>query len=606
MQSNPWQIVLKNRISRRRSLALAAGAPAGALFLAACGRGGNGRNGDEASPTPASEGFLTPLSDSSAEAVRGGTLRTNIANTVSLDPITGLHGGYKVQNSPLYNRIFQGVPGILERSRGEITGDAADRWEMSPDGLELIVTLRPNLGTDPRPPVDGRMLDAEDIRWSWELFASESTVRAALVNDIDPTSPVTGISAPDEHTVIFHLAAPSALLEGYLADGFYFWIIPREAEDQYDPRNEAHGAGPWYNDRFEPDVAFRMVRNPNYYEPDLPYLDSVEIPVLGEQAALLAQLEAGQIDISSTVYGNAGITNENVLDVYNRHPEMTLFGLPSASTGRHLWVGYGDDSPYRDIRMRQALSMLMNRADLAEYFTSADRLTRAGLPTEPTWVSHLAHFYPGSADLRDSVFDASRSFLEFNPEEAQKLMAAAGWEGLSTEVMYSSGALTERDGNVIAEQLRQNGLTISERVLDINQEFSPNVTRIRGNHSSIAMHTLLQGYTARHLIYTNLHPTPETTAIRSRDDFPELTELADAILTEFDDERVHALAHEWMVRAAADLPTIPVGSVGYDYHVAWPWLRNAGVFQRWLGSSVNNVEVFRHYWYDASKDTRTS
>jgi ABC-type transport system substrate-binding protein len=597
MAPSTWDGVLRSRIRRRRALAATGLFSSGALLLAACGGGNSDRE-------VVDRGLLTPLEDTSSKAQRGGTLHSNIANTVSLDPITGLHGGFKVQNSPLFNRLFQGVPGILEPSDGEITGDAAESWEMSPDGLQLTIRLRHNLGTDPRPPVNGRMLTAEDVLWSWNLFAAQSTVRATMVNSVDPNSPVTGVRAPDNRTIVYSLAAPSTLLLGYLTDGFYFWIIPSEAETQYDRRNEAHGAGPWFNERFEPDVGFRMRRNPNYYDSRLPYYDGIEVVVLTEPAALLAQFEAARIDISSTIYANAGITNDNVLEVHQRHPSTTLFAVPSPSAGRHLWVGYADHSPFRDIRMRKALSMSMHRDDLAEHFTSAIKMTQMGVPTEPTIVSHLAPFYPGAADLRDRVFDRSRAHFEYNPTEARALIRAAGREGENIDVMYSSGQ--ERDGNVMAEQVRQSGQPVTERVLDINQEFVPMVTRARGNHAFVAMHTLLQGYTSAHFVYTNLHPTPETTAIRSRNDFPELTNLADSILKEFDNERRDELARQWMIQAAVDLPTIPVGATGPAYNLAWPWVANAGVFERWLGSSVNNVEVFRHYWYDQSKGTRPS
>ena len=129
-------------------------------------------------------------------------------------------------------------------------------------------------------------------------------------------------TAPDKNTVVVKLAFPTILVLGYLTDGLYFWILPRESEDRYDPRNEAHGAGPWYIDSYQQGIGARLVRNPNYYDSALPYLDSIEAVPLTEPAATLAQLEAKNLDISK-LFTSAGLTNNNVVEVRQRHPELT-------------------------------------------------------------------------------------------------------------------------------------------------------------------------------------------------------------------------------------------------------------------------------------------
>jgi peptide/nickel transport system substrate-binding protein len=598
--SNYWAKVSRARQSRRRLLATTFSLGGAAAVLALAGCGGDGDSEGEG------EGLLSPLKDTSSDAVRGGTLTANITSMVSMDPITGVHGGYKVQNGPMFNRIFQTEPGVLEASEGNIVGDVAESWELSGDGLQLTIRSRQNLGTDPRPPVNGRKLDAQDVLFSWNVFAALSTVRATLVNSVNPNSPITSVSAPDNQTLIFKLAFPSILLEGYLADGFYFWIIPKEAESQYDRRVEAHGAGPFYMEAFEQDVRFRLRRNPNYYNAELPYFDAIEVPVLIEPAAQLAQLEAKRLDLSGTVYGTAGITNDNVVEVYNRHREMTVFATPGSGSGSHLRVGYADGSPFRDLRMRKALSMSVNRDDLAEYFTNASILSGAGLPTEPVQVSHMAPIYPGALDVRDDALKASRAHLEYNPAEAKKLVQAAGHENQPFEVQFSSGVTSERTGNVMADQLRQAGHQVNERILDINTEFVQTIVRRRGDYNGVGVHLMLEGFGPEHYIYTNYDPTPETAAFRTKQDFPELTAISDAYLKERDAQKRTSLMKDWTVRAAADLPTIPVGAIGPTYHLAWPWVQNVGVYRRWLGSLVNNFEVYVHYWYDKSKDTRTT
>jgi hypothetical protein len=61
------------------------------------------------------------------------------------------------------------------------------------------------------------------------------------------------------------------------------------------------------------------------------------------------------------------------------------------------------------------------------------------------------------------------------------------------------------------------------------------------------------------------------------------------------------MTQDWIRQAASDMPSIPAGSVGQNFSLAWPWVANFGVFKRWLGVSAAGVEVWRHYWHDKSK-----
>jgi ABC-type transport system substrate-binding protein len=45
-----------------------------------------------------------------------------------------------------------------------ITGDAAESFETSPDGLTLTLKLRQNHKFDPRPPTNGRAMDTTDVK----------------------------------------------------------------------------------------------------------------------------------------------------------------------------------------------------------------------------------------------------------------------------------------------------------------------------------------------------------------------------------------------------------------------------------------------------------
>jgi ABC-type transport system substrate-binding protein len=74
----------------------------------------------------------------------------------------------------------------------------------------------------------------------------------------------------------------------------YGWI--RVLDDGgFDPRNEMIGHGPYMLAEAVPSVSYTMRRNPHYYDEDAALIDEIELPIVSEYAARLAQLKAGNL-----------------------------------------------------------------------------------------------------------------------------------------------------------------------------------------------------------------------------------------------------------------------------------------------------------------------
>jgi ABC-type transport system substrate-binding protein len=80
------------------------------------------------------------------------------------------------------------------RASWEITGDLAESWEWSPDGLKLTMKIRPN-GWAPLPPLNGRPVTMEDILWTMQRFFKEGSNRADYLNSLNPQAPVLDVNA---------------------------------------------------------------------------------------------------------------------------------------------------------------------------------------------------------------------------------------------------------------------------------------------------------------------------------------------------------------------------------------------------------------------------
>src|SRR3954470_1361358 len=243
----------QNRLTRRRALAATGAGAIGAAFLAACG--GSSSDGGGKTDVKAN-GLLTAPIDTSKQAVRGGTIKD--ARTVDIsnfDPHNTQSGGspagtvnYYHQTGSLFLRV---APGHMEPASWEITGDLAESWEWSPDGLKLTMKIRPNGGA-PLPPVNGRPVTMEDILWTMQRFFKEGSNRADYLNSLNPQAPVLGVSAPDPKTLVWNLKFPLPSLTAIMASTFkQSYLMPVEAE-KYDIKKTITGSGAFYMDEYEP------------------------------------------------------------------------------------------------------------------------------------------------------------------------------------------------------------------------------------------------------------------------------------------------------------------------------------------------------------------
>ena len=219
--SQYWDSYWKRTLSRRRMLAGGSVAVAGVagMALAGCGDddddddGGNGGNNSALTPTG-----QTPTTE---QAVKGGTLR-GLANIGSiLDPHR--------TNTPHESLTLWGAVGntlvrFSTKNAGAIEGDLASALpEVPADGLSLTFKLRPEAKWQTKGPVNGRAVDAEDVKLSFDRIRDPATVspRGGQFGAIDSMQVI------DPQTLQIKLKIPQADLLAVMSDQYNF-IIPKE------------------------------------------------------------------------------------------------------------------------------------------------------------------------------------------------------------------------------------------------------------------------------------------------------------------------------------------------------------------------------------------
>ena len=139
---------------------------------------------------------------------------------------------------------------------------------------------------------DGKPLTPADVVFSIMRHKDAATASRAKVL-ADQIESVTA-SGPNE--VTFRLSSPNADLPVILGT-YHFHIVKAGTTDF----NAGIGTGPYKVKEFKPGVRSIAVRNENYWKPNRPYLDEIELVGITDESARVNALLAGQLDLVQAV-----------------------------------------------------------------------------------------------------------------------------------------------------------------------------------------------------------------------------------------------------------------------------------------------------------------
>ena len=358
---------------------------------------------------------------------RGGTLRL----AQQLDPVTGFDPHLTISfltMVPLsfaYSRLLKvkAGPGVKPTTY-PLEPDLAESWTQ-PNETTYVFKLRKGVRWHPKPPVNGRELTAEDIKYTYDRFL---TIKG---NGNRPVlESVERIDVLDKHTVKFTLKEPNAWFLDMLASTST-WIIAKECVEKFGDLKKAEsvvGTGPWMLERWEPNVKMSYVRNPNYFLPGLPYADAVEIIIDKDPSSRLAAWLSGKLDFGPEYQQ---VVRRLDLDVAKqRKPGLQTAEYPWFTSGA---IGFKTDKlPFNDIRVRRALSRATNQAEIfeANAFSQGVWTPNPAVPAASSeWTIPI-----------DQLGPEGRKLYEFSTADAKRLLAQAGHpSGFKTQVDTTPG-----------------------------------------------------------------------------------------------------------------------------------------------------------------------
>lgn len=336
---------------------------------------------------------------------RGGTLRTAFGVTTTSYDIH--QGGNLYVLTQLYDGLirFNPLDGLQT-----IIPSLATGWETSEDGLSYTFPLRSGVAFH-----DGGELTADDVVATFMRIIDPPEGMVSVMRSLFRS--VESVEALDSLTVRFNFSVPQADFLTVMAAPFSV-VYPKRVLDENNQDLRAvvaPGTGPFIFEEYQEGERWILSRNPNYWNPELPYVDRMEmlnVPAWSDRGTAIL---TDQADLSWNVSVETFEAAESRDDVA---------GKKVPSTGAYTVIINTTREELSDPKVRRAMYLALNRRALREVFRTQETIAVS------RWVSPASPFAMPAEEILQ--IPGYRDDKEADIEEAKSLLAEAGFaDGIS-------------------------------------------------------------------------------------------------------------------------------------------------------------------------------
>ncbi len=335
------------------------------------------------------------------------------AAMLSATPKRGGHITWALEQDPGHIAPFGGILTIT-RTANELMYESLLEWDKSlnlnpalsnsyvvKDAKTIDFNIRPGTKFS-----NGQEVTADDVKYSFDLQLNPPLPGSVSVLGQVPS--IAGIEVVSKLKARMHLKSPDARVYGYLAWQRYSSIIPKDMYTQLNAATRGIGTGPYMLDgAYVPNDHINYVRNPTYWKKNQPYLDAITYKIITDEQARIAALRAGAIDGATLSVDSAnalkGVSGLKVLS-----------NLTAAFRELQFTIKAGENKPWADRRVRQAVNLAINR----------DELLKKVYNGVGQYSGHVAAGY-GPWVIPQAELKAKWEKLDL--PKAKSLMAAAGF-----------------------------------------------------------------------------------------------------------------------------------------------------------------------------------
>jgi peptide/nickel transport system substrate-binding protein len=360
-----------------------------------------------------------PASDAAPKS--GGVLKLALLrDPTGWDP----HINYGATTYSFQNNIYEQL--VRYSPEGMLVPALAVRWE-TPNPSTYVLHLRRNVRFH-----SGNPFTAADVKFSIERILDPNTT-ATRSREFSVVQEVTVV---DPHTVRIALKQPSAPFLELLGAGEAMIVDKKWVEGGGNLKREASGTGPFKLGPFETGVRYTLVRNPDYWDAPLPYLDRIELASIAKDEQRVSALKTGTVDMAEYVPWQA-IKELEADPAVRVHVGYDTFNVIRMNPKR---------APFDNPKVRQAFNYLVDRKEIIDLaWGGIGQPFGAGLIPAGHWA------FP--RELQGT--------WRYDVAHAKRLLAEAGVNPAATRLVFDSTTLSVHmdSAQLIVTQLQRAGFT---------------------------------------------------------------------------------------------------------------------------------------------------
>jgi peptide/nickel transport system substrate-binding protein len=352
-------------------------------------------------PTPAPK--PAPAKDA---PVRGGTLVIMHAREATgFGFPVNVSGATREYIDALFDRL------IFINDKGEYEASLATSWQTSTDGKTITLKIRDGVKFH-----DGTAFDAAAAKWNLDNLRPPNPVKMDGVSSIE---------AVDASTLRINLTAPNNLILFQLASDYACYMYSPTAYQKNGKdwaANNAVGTGAFKQESYNRATGLKLVKNPDYWEKGLPYLDAIDNRTVTDDMTQITAFKAGQANI-----------------MWNAQPEAAYqlkdAGKVVLASGANWTIAFDtkNNKTLADPKIRAAIEYAINKEAITEG------------PGYGLFPKKYQLFNEGSPGYNKSLTPR-----KYDPAKAKQLLAEAGYpDGFSFKLHVLS--TTWREGIVAAQ-----------------------------------------------------------------------------------------------------------------------------------------------------------
>ncbi|MDP2331850.1 MAG: ABC transporter substrate-binding protein [Reyranella sp.] len=458
-------------------------------------------------------------------------------------------------------------------------GELAESWEWKENPLRVEIKLRKGIMWPDKPGVmKSREFVADDVVFTYtRLDSSPRKIKGYFDH-------ISKVHAPDKHTVVFEFKDYFAEWDYRFGYGYFSGIYPKEVvEAGANNWKNVNGTGPYMLTDFVSGNSNTYTKNPIYWDKDkiggqeykLPFIDKIVYRTIKDEATYVTALRTGKLDILETIrWQNVDSLKKSVPQLkWNRWLNMS---------GTFLAFRVDVDGPFKDVRVRRALNMAVNKEEIVKAYYNGN----AELFAYPMHPDYVGYFQP----LKEMPASVQELF-KFDPAKAKKLLAEAGHpNGFTFKVQVCSCNPDHMDLlPLISAYLEQVGVKMEIQPMEYGAFLSAMTTR---KHSI--------GY-----MMNNGHTNPTTTIRKSFTtgqqwnpggwSDPKYDAKMDEVYRTKEEATRIKMLREMTVEILDLAPYIWLPTP-YVYTAWWPWVKNyAGELR---AGSVRPGPIYARMWLD--------